>query len=192
MPKTGPIRERALVAAFRERLRDGKNGARNAALFTLGVNTAFRISDLLSLRVSDARAPDGRIKGEIRIAEGKTGKFRSVPVNDSARDELRAYLRTRPAAFAAEPLFPVAGSRAKALDRRVVWQKFKETARALKLSGIGTHTMRKTFGYFVYMDSGKDLALVQKALNHASPAVTLRYIGVDDERVDSAVRAINL
>jgi len=48
---------------------------------------------------------------------------------------------------------------------------------------IGTHTLRKTFGYWAYKD-GKDLSLIQKLLNHASPAVTLAYIGITQDELD--------
>ncbi len=43
---------------------------------------------------------------------------------------------------------------------------------------VGTHTMRKTFGYFFYQKFN-DIALLQKILNHSSPSITMRYIGLE-------------
>ena len=51
---------------------------------------------------------------------------------------------------------------------------------------IGTHTLRKTFGYHMYMKT-KDVALLQELFNHSSPSVTLRYIGINQDRLDQAM-----
>lgn len=47
---------------------------------------------------------------------------------------------------------------------------------------IGTHTLRKTFGYHAY-NNGYDITLIQKLFNHSSPAVTLRYIGITQDEI---------
>ena len=50
-------------------------------------------------------------------------------------------------------------------------------------SGIGTHTMRKTFGYWFYKQT-KDVAKLQNLLNHSHPDITLRYIGITEEEIE--------
>lgn len=53
---------------------------------------------------------------------------------------------------------------------------------------LGTHSCRKTFGYQFMMNHRGDamaLAWLQKNLNHSSQAITLHYIGLDDD-VDQA------
>lgn len=50
--------------------------------------------------------------------------------------------------------------------------------------GIGTHTMRKTFGYWFYKQT-KDVAKLQSLLNHSHPKITLRYIGITDEEIEN-------
>ena len=50
---------------------------------------------------------------------------------------------------------------------------------------LGCHSMRKTFGYHYYKQT-KDIALLQKIFNHSSPAITLAYIGIDQDRMDRA------
>ena len=50
---------------------------------------------------------------------------------------------------------------------------------------IGTHSLRKTFGYHHYKKFG-NLPLLQKILNHSSSAVTLRYIGLEQEIIDES------
>ena len=46
--------------------------------------------------------------------------------------------------------------------------------------------MRKTFGYWHYQKY-KDVALLQHLFNHANSAVTLRYIGVNQDIMDQSV-----
>ena len=48
---------------------------------------------------------------------------------------------------------------------------------------IGTHTLRKTFGYHAY-NNGYDITLIQKLFNHSSPQITLRYIGIEQDEID--------
>ena len=56
---------------------------------------------------------------------------------------------------------------------------------------IGTHSMRKTFGFFFYKQFN-DIALLQKILNHSSPAITLRYIGIAQEEIDTSYKQFEL
>lgn len=50
---------------------------------------------------------------------------------------------------------------------------------------IGTHSLRKTFGYHHYKKF-KDIAMLQKIFNHSSPEITLRYIGIDQDMIDNS------
>ena len=52
---------------------------------------------------------------------------------------------------------------------------------------IGTHTLRKTFGYHHYKQF-KDVAILQKIFNHSTPEVTLRYIGIEQDSVDNSYK----
>ena len=52
---------------------------------------------------------------------------------------------------------------------------------------IGTHTLRKTFGYWYYRNTG-DLAMLMKMFNHSKAEVTQVYIGIDDDEQRNAFR----
>jgi len=52
------------------------------------------------------------------------------------------------------------------------------------VESIGTHTMRKTFGYWFYKQT-KDVAMLQEILNHSTPQITLTYIGINKEEKDN-------
>ncbi|MDR1040888.1 MAG: tyrosine-type recombinase/integrase [Deltaproteobacteria bacterium] len=188
MPQAAvPIRDIETLEKFIARLAAGRNGDRDAALFVTGVNAALRISDLLALTVESVRAPDGNIREKIWLVERKTNRRRSTHLNAAARGELARYLATRPGAGPNEPLFPSSQDPARAITTRRARAIFREAADALGLERVSTHSMRKSFGYHLYRDTAKDLALVQKALGHRTSDITLRYIGLDDADVDAAV-----
>ncbi|WP_281177232.1 tyrosine-type recombinase/integrase [Peribacillus loiseleuriae] len=52
---------------------------------------------------------------------------------------------------------------------------------------IGTHTMRKKFGYAYYRRT-KDLAFLQNIFNHSAPSITKRYIGITQEEIDETLK----
>lgn len=54
-------------------------------------------------------------------------------------------------------------------------------------SSIGTHSFRKMFATKCYEASGNDIELVRRLLQHSSVAVTRRYIGISDEKVESVL-----
>ena len=56
---------------------------------------------------------------------------------------------------------------------------------------IGTHSLRKTFGYHFYKKT-KDIALLQTILNHSHPNITMRYIGITQELIDSQLYLFSL
>ncbi|MFB5191706.1 site-specific integrase [Alicyclobacillus fastidiosus] len=183
-----PIKDRNKVEAMKKLLRG--SSLRNYALFSLGCNAGLRVSDLLRLTVSNVRDERGRIKDRVQVREAKTGKLKDFPISDSASKALGEYLATRRAAHDDEPLFlsRKGGHLTRQQARRIV----AEAAQAVGVrERVGTHSMRKTLAYHVYRE-GKDIALVQSLLNHSNPAVTLRYIGVTKEDVDTAVLRINL
>ena len=56
---------------------------------------------------------------------------------------------------------------------------------------VGTHTMRKTFGYHHYQQF-KDVAILQYILNHSSPSITLRYIGIEQDNIEATLQEFEL
>ena len=54
---------------------------------------------------------------------------------------------------------------------------------------VGTHSLRKTFGYRFFKATG-DVITLQKIFNHSSSAITLRYIGIDNEAIMDAYETV--
>ena len=183
-----PIRDLKKIEAMKRMLHKSK---RDTLLFIMGINTALRVSDLLGLTIGHVIDAKGKPKKAVTLKEQKTGKVKVFPLNESILKALRAYLDERRGFDISEPLF-VSKKGLKPLGRRQAWHILSEAGKAIGLDNIGTHTLRKTFGYHVYKKSGGNLGLVQKLLNHSSSGDTLRYIGIDREQMDNAYLELNL
>jgi len=91
-----------------------------------------------------------------------------------------------------EYIFQSKRNRGKAIDRTVAYKILNSAADAIDLkTKIGTHTLRKTFGYHLYQQT-KDVALLQYLFNHSSPSTTLRYIGINQDVADKILQNFNL
>ncbi|POB12225.1 site-specific integrase [Sulfobacillus sp. hq2] len=184
-----PIRDKKQIDAIRKIL--AAQNLRDAAWFTLGINSGLRISDLLHLTVWDVRETPTKWRDRIRVTEQKTGKTKDFPLSATAKKALQAYLTTRPEAQPADPLFP-SRKHGRPLQRGQAWEILRNAAQAVGVTDpVGTHTLRKTFGYWAFR-SGVDLAIIQQILNHSSPGTTLAYIGIRREERDAVYLGLNL
>jgi integrase len=180
MEKVQPIRSLDGIEAMKEYLK--RHNYRDYMMFVLGCNTALRVSDLLALRVEDVRD-----KQYITIHEKKTGKVRRFKLPESVRADLVKYCGGAPLNA---PLFP-----SRKGDRPIstvqAWRIIDAAATACGLEEVGTHSMRKSFAYHAYQRT-HDVAVVQKTLNHSSPSITKRYLGIEDDEVERALEGFEL
>ena len=172
MTTVEPIRNKSDIKKVEKVL--AKQSPRDLMLFVLGTNCGLRISDLLSLNVGDVRN-----KTHIQIVEKKTGKFKKFPINDRLKPMIEDFIKGR---RNAEPLF-LSHWRHR-LDRVTAYYLIRDACEKAGLQErIGTHSMRKTFGYHHYQQF-KDVVILQKIFNHSSPQITLRYIGIEQDQID--------
>jgi integrase len=64
------------------------------------------------------------------------------------------------------------------------YRVLEDTARELGIQKFGTHSMRKTWGYWAYKASKYNIALIMEMFNHSTQAMTLRYIGASQDEKD--------
>ncbi len=182
-----PIRSQKQIDNMKRFLKE--RSLRDWLLFTIGINSGLRISDLLQLTVEDVKD-----ESRISIREQKTGKLKDFPLSDNSKRAISEYIKSEH--LENGPLFPsrkANGSRGSgAISRQQAYQIINDAAREVGIkSKVGTHTLRKTFGYHAYKQ-GVSLEIIQKLLNHSAPSVTLRYIGITKEELDSVYISINL
>ncbi|MCI2257231.1 tyrosine-type recombinase/integrase [Domibacillus sp. PGB-M46] len=155
---------------------------RDYILFLIGINTGLRVSDLLNLKISDIKG-----KKKISVKEGKTEKKREIHLAN-IYDELNTYLSSLKGT---EWLFP-SRKGDKPISRIQAYRQLNKAAGMVDIpDGIGTHTMRKTFGYWHYKQF-KDVAELQLILNHSHPQITLKYIGITDEQIENNLKSFVL
>lgn len=175
-----PIRDLKKIEEFIEALGMSENGLRDQLLFKIGITTGLRVSDIIQLKVATVKG-----KSQFTIEEGKTKKQRTVHL-DNVMPEIAEYLETLPENEVW--LFP---SR-KGNSHITKIQAYRILVKAGDMIGnhsIGTHTMRKTFGYHYY-NATHDVATLMEIFNHSSQKITLRYIGVTEEKVKNSIKSI--
>lgn len=175
-----PIREKSLITDISNYLRDISE--RDYVLFVFGIFTGLRISDILKLKVRDVRDRD-----YISIREKKTGKEKRFPFNDRLKPVIRDYIAGKKDY---EYLFKSRKGKNEPITRQQAYNILNKAADAFDLYAIGTHTLRKTFGYHMYQQT-KDAVTIQKILNHSDISITLRYIGITQDMQDSTMKKLH-
>ncbi len=197
MKEVQPIRDTKKIDAMKSIMK-GESNYRDLLLFVLGINTGLRISDILALKWSSFLNGGGRllkVGDQLNVVEIKTKKVKSFVINRSVAEALKLY---HDSLANVNPDDPVFSSRKtddgslQPITRIAAWQMLNRYANMVGLNdGIGTHTLRKTFGYHLYK-KGVALEYIQKMLNHSSPAITLRYIGITQEQLNDIYVELNL
>ena len=149
---------------------------RIAAALTAEANLGMRIGDVLKLRLSDIVKDGGRYR--LNVTEEKTGKRRTFSVPAEVYQFFCDYAREQRIPADA-PLFPI--------TVRAVQKHLKAVCDLLGFENISTHSFRKWYATDIYESNGHDIVLVQQLLQHSSPVVTRRYIGIADEKVEQAI-----
>ncbi|WP_185160572.1 tyrosine-type recombinase/integrase [Mammaliicoccus sciuri] len=146
--------------------------SRNKFLFVLGINCGLRISDILNLKKSDIK------DYKLRFRESKTKKLNTLPLYHIQKDidEYIVNLEDHDYLFRTK-------KENKPISRVQAYRILNQSAKSIGLDNIGTHSLRKTFGYHYYKRT-KDISLLMELFNHSSQSVTLRYIGIHQDVVN--------
>lgn len=168
-----PIRDMKIIWNIEDYLKD-KN-ARDYMMFEIGIYCGLRISDILKLQVRAVRD-----KTHISIREQKTGKEKRFKINPDLQKVIKSYIVGKEDY---EFLLPSRQGANKHITRQRAYDILKDVADNFGIEYVGTHTLRKTFGYHFYMQT-KDIATLKEIYNHSDISVTFRYIGINQDRKD--------
>ena len=139
-------------------------------------NLGLRISDILSLRLSDIVRDGDRYR--LEITEQKTKKKRVFTVPLVIQQYIENYC-LRNGIGKTERIFN--------LTERAISKQLALVCDYLGFEGIGTHSFRKWYATEIYKNNGYDITLVQRLLQHSSAAITQRYIGIEPQRIEEAI-----
>lgn len=182
--KVEPIRDRSAIKRIKKLLHDQP---RNLALFTLGINVAFRANELVALDVGDV---EHLAAGDVLDhKQKKTKNYRAVVINQPVYEALQSWLDVRtpsdsPALFVSQ--------RGGRLTIPSVHALVKMWCGNVGLKGnYGSHSLRKTWGY-MQREAGVSETLISEAYGHASVKQTRSYLGVQSKEVRSLYQMLEL
>ena len=171
-----PIRDKNKIEDMKTELL--KLGYKNYILFIVGINTGLRISDILNLKVYDVVD-----KSHITIKEKKTGKEKRFLINSQLRKDIEKFIYGM---SNEEYIFQSRKGKNRPISRVQAYRILNKAAAKVGITDVGTHTLRKTFGYWHYQIY-KDVAILQDIFNHSAPSITLRYIGINQDIKDKTI-----
>lgn len=176
-----PLRTEKDIILFQHELSKTEFGKRNEFLFLFGINNGLRMGDIVKLKVGDVRYSD-----QPYIIEEKTGKRKPLFLTN-IRYEINEYIKDMKDE---DWLFP-SRQQGGHIKRNTVYKILTDAAEKLDRHDIGTHTLRKTFGYHHYQEF-KDIAILMYIFNHSSQEITKRYIGITDDEVATSLKSFRL
>lgn len=175
---------------------------RNKMLFIIGINVGIRASDLRTLKWSFFfdKQNDGtlKFKESYKFMPMKTRsqkKFVTINFNNAVKQVINGYISEYPIDNLDGYLFPSrVGNDSITVGalRKIV----KEIANEAGIEqNIGSHSLRKTFGFWVWHeanDKNKALVILQNIFNHSSQTTTMRYIGLMDDEIADTFNSLDL
>lgn len=176
---------RALSKQEHIQVKSNFNKLRDKCLYVLGISTGYRISELLSISVYDVLNKD-YVKVSKKNIKGKTESRESV-LNNEAKECIREYLAERDTK-ADGPLFISRQGGNKPISRMQAHRILRDSFSKSGLTGsLSSHSCRKSYALNIYEKSNHDLLLVQKALAHSSIMTTVKYLPVNQDKLNRII-----
>ena len=174
--KVEPIRELKAITRIKKILADNP---RDLCLFTVGINTAFRGNEILSIKVNQVEHLNA---GDVlEIKQSKTNKYRAVTLNQNTVNAISALLSSR-TYKPTDYLFY--SQRAPVLTVSSVDHLVKLWCKNVGLKGnYGSHSLRKTWGYQQRIQKNAPVPLLMEAFCHTSQKQTLDYLGIQSHEI---------
>lgn len=189
-----PIKSREKVLDIQDYLK--YKNERNYILFLIGVTTGYRAGDLVKLKVRDIK--EALKRGEFTIYEGKkmnsknirekNRKPRTVELLPKVAKILKEYIKEK---RDYEYMFQSRKGNNQPIGVQAVSNILKDAGEYFGLYDISAHSMRKTYAYKIYIDSGCDIVAVKELLGHRSIEETKVYIGLDREKYHQYSKVLN-
>ncbi len=167
---------REIIVTMKEGGAGFRPNERIATALVLEGNLGLRISDIIRLRLCDIVMDGGRYR--LAITEQKTGKQRVFTVPLVIYQYIENYC-LRNGISRNDLIFPI--------TTRAIQKQLALVCDYLGYEGISTHSFRKWYATEIYRNSGFDIALVQRLLQHSSASITQRYIGIEPQRIEQAI-----
>ncbi len=176
--KVQPIRSRKAIRTIKKILDDHP---RNFCLFVLGINTALRASELLSIKIGQVK--ELNVGEHFDLKESKTGKSRRITLNRPCVNAIDVLLKERAKKGFNDTDLLFVGQRGP-MTVGYVHFLVKSWVQDINLKGnYGSHTLRKTFGYHQRVTFNVSLPVLVKVFGHATQKQTLDYLCIQQDEI---------
>lgn len=186
--KVEPIRDPEDIQKLKDLL---MNDPRNYCIFALGINTAYRAKELVSITVG--QVAHLQVGDRLDVKQSKNGKYRSVAINHTAYHAIQSLLRVHPCPKPNAPLL-YSKTTHRPLKSNTLSRYIKQWCKMINLHGnYGSHSMRKTWGYHIYQrhsilgqdnsDKRLKIAELMIAYGHATERQTLEYLCIQNKEI---------
>ena len=161
-------------------------------LFTIGVFTGLRISDLLKLRFNQFENSE-----ILTIQEQKTKKTRRIKINADLKEIVERIKRRMVVADTDQYIF-VNRYGTKPIDKSYVNVKLKELLKQYDIvleGNASSHLFRKTLGNRVLRlnnYSNESVILLMELFGHSSPSITKKYLGIREKEIHDVYDSVRL
>ena len=164
---------------------DGKYKERDYCIITLFLNCGMRLSELVSLNLTDIRS------NNTLVVTGKGNKERTVYLNDACVDAINAYLPYRPVDGVKDKNALFISRQKTRISPKTVQFIVKSTLEKAGLSGreLSTHKLRHTAATLMYQHGSVDVLAIKEILGHESLSTTQIYTHIMDEQLKNAAAA---
>ncbi len=160
-------------------------GERNRTILETIYSCGLRVSEVISLKISDLFFEEGFVK-----VLGKGNKERYTPINYNTQKYILFYIKDIRSHISPQKGFEdtlFLNRRGKGLTRQMIFMIIKNLAIKINLNKkIGPHTLRHSFATHL-LEGGADLRAIQQMLGHESITTTEIYVHLDKTYLKNVV-----
>lgn len=177
-----PIRKLKDIKLIKKLLQDSP---RNLCIFTLGINTNLRASDLLKIKAQDVYQKQAG--DELYLREKKTKKKRRINLNQTSIETIQVLLSS--ATFKNDDYLFKSRKKGEALTVPYLSRLVKTWCKEINLRGnYASHTLRKTWGFHQRFTFNVGIPELMVCFNHSSQRQTLDYLCIQPEEIRSVYK----
>jgi site-specific recombinase XerD len=165
------------IAALLESASEARSSIakRDVAILRLLLNTGLRVAEVIDLQMDDVVFDYPGV--HLRVRDSRGLGTRDIPLSPEVCRSLKDYLLIRSKTAASPHVFLT--QEGKPLSSRTVQRIVSRCAKKARLSRVTPQLLRRTYAVHLLQETG-DLDLVTRRLGHQTPAITLRYLNLEE------------